>query len=150
MIADGAAPVSGRPRPSGRARPGDRRANRRKPPGRCGRIPPFPSLGVHMFLALRGLPALLEIGLLIFCLIEVIQTPADETRNLSKGWWIVLIIQHRYGLRRSAHVNYCFQRQTSERAQLPEFCLQLAPRRVDRQRSAEYRPANQNNHEQST
>lgn len=45
-----------------------------------------------MFLAMRGLPALLEIGLLIFCLIEVIQTPADETRNLSKVWWIILII----------------------------------------------------------
>jgi hypothetical protein len=45
-----------------------------------------------MFLALRGLPALLEIGLLIFCLIEVIQTPADEIRGLAKGWWIVLIV----------------------------------------------------------
>lgn len=45
-----------------------------------------------MFLALRGVPALLEIGLLIFCLIEVIQTPADEIRGLAKGWWIVLIV----------------------------------------------------------
>ena len=45
-----------------------------------------------MLLALRGLPALIEIGLLIFCLIEVIQTPADEIRGLSKGWWVVLII----------------------------------------------------------
>jgi hypothetical protein len=45
-----------------------------------------------MFLVLRGLPALLEIGLLIFCLIEVIQTPTDEVRGLGKGWWILLII----------------------------------------------------------
>ena len=45
-----------------------------------------------MFLATRGLPALLEIGLLIFCLIEAIQTPADEIRGLGKGWWILLII----------------------------------------------------------
>ena len=45
-----------------------------------------------MFLATRGLPALLEIGLLIFCLIEAIQTPADEIRGLGKGYWILLII----------------------------------------------------------
>jgi len=45
-----------------------------------------------MFLVLRGLPALIEIGLLIFCLIEVIQTPADEIRGLAKGWWILLIV----------------------------------------------------------
>lgn len=45
-----------------------------------------------MFLATRGLPALIEIGLLIFCLIEAIQTPSDEIRGLGKGWWILLII----------------------------------------------------------
>jgi phospholipase D-like protein len=45
-----------------------------------------------MFLVLRGLPALIEIGLLIFCLIEVIQTPSDEVRGLGKGWWVLLII----------------------------------------------------------
>ena len=45
-----------------------------------------------MFLATRGLPALIEIGLLIYCLIEAIQTPADEIRGLGKGWWILLII----------------------------------------------------------
>lgn len=45
-----------------------------------------------MFFALRGLPLLIEIGLLVFCLIDAIQTPADETRNLSKGWWILLIL----------------------------------------------------------
>ena len=31
-----------------------------------------------MFLVLRGLPALIEIGLLIFCLIEAIQTPEQK------------------------------------------------------------------------
>jgi hypothetical protein len=45
-----------------------------------------------MFLATRGLPVLFEVGLLIFCLIEAIQTPADEIRGLSKGYWILLII----------------------------------------------------------
>jgi hypothetical protein len=45
-----------------------------------------------MFMVLRGLPALIEIGLLIYCLIEAIQTPKDEVRNLGKGWWILLII----------------------------------------------------------
>jgi hypothetical protein len=45
-----------------------------------------------VFLALRGLPVLIEIGLLVFCLIQVIQTPSDEVRNLSKGLWILLII----------------------------------------------------------
>jgi hypothetical protein len=41
---------------------------------------------------LRGLPVLIEIGLLVFCLIQAIQTPSDEVRNLPKGLWILLII----------------------------------------------------------
>lgn len=45
-----------------------------------------------LFLATRGLPLLLEVGLLVFCLIECIQTPQDEVRNLPKPGWIVLII----------------------------------------------------------
>ena len=45
-----------------------------------------------MFFATRGLPVLIEAGLLIFCLIEAIQTPADEIRGLDKVWWIILII----------------------------------------------------------
>lgn len=45
-----------------------------------------------MFLVTRGLPVLLEVGLLVFCLIEAIQTPADEIRGLGKGYWILLII----------------------------------------------------------
>jgi hypothetical protein len=39
-----------------------------------------------------GVFALLEIGLLIFCLIDVIQTPADEIRGVSKLVWIFLIV----------------------------------------------------------
>jgi hypothetical protein len=45
-----------------------------------------------MLLATRGFPALLEIGLLIFCVIEAIQAPQDEIRGLARGWWILLII----------------------------------------------------------
>jgi Phospholipase_D-nuclease N-terminal len=45
-----------------------------------------------MFLATRGLPVLLEVGLLIFCLIEAIQTPSGEARNLPRGVWILLIL----------------------------------------------------------
>jgi hypothetical protein len=39
-----------------------------------------------------GVFALLEIGLLIFCLIDIIQSPADEIRGVSKGIWILLVI----------------------------------------------------------
>lgn len=45
-----------------------------------------------MFFALRGLPVLLELGLFVFCLIDAIQTPAEDHRNLAKGLWILLII----------------------------------------------------------
>ena len=45
-----------------------------------------------MFFMLRGLPVLLEIGLLVFCLIDIIQTPPEDCRNLGKIWWIVLLI----------------------------------------------------------
>jgi phospholipase D-like protein len=41
---------------------------------------------------IRVLPALLELALLIYCLIDCIQTPTDQVRNLAKGWWIVLIL----------------------------------------------------------
>jgi hypothetical protein len=43
-------------------------------------------------LLLRGLPVLIELGLLIFCLIDCIQTPEIDIRNLNKGLWILLII----------------------------------------------------------
>ena len=43
-------------------------------------------------LLLRGLPVLIELGLLIFCLIDCIQTPEIDIRNLNKGLWLLLII----------------------------------------------------------
>lgn len=43
-------------------------------------------------LLLRGLPVLIQLGLLIFCLVECIQTPAPAQRNLPKWAWIVLIL----------------------------------------------------------
>lgn len=41
---------------------------------------------------LRLLPVIAEIALLVFCLIDCIQSDADRVRNLSKGWWLVLIV----------------------------------------------------------
>jgi hypothetical protein len=41
---------------------------------------------------LRIAPFLIELVLLIFCLIDVIQTPEGEVRNLPKVVWIVLIL----------------------------------------------------------
>ena len=41
---------------------------------------------------IRLLPFVIELALIIFCLIDVIQTPEDGVRNLPKWGWIVLII----------------------------------------------------------
>lgn len=41
---------------------------------------------------IRVMPFLVELALLIFCLIDAIQTPESEVRNLPKWGWIVLII----------------------------------------------------------
>ena len=41
---------------------------------------------------LRFLPFAVELVLLVFCLIDCIQTPEHEVRNLGKGWWILLIL----------------------------------------------------------
>jgi len=41
---------------------------------------------------LRFLPFVVEIALLVFCLIDCIQSDSDRVRNLSKGWWLVLIV----------------------------------------------------------
>lgn len=41
---------------------------------------------------LRVLPALIEIGLLLYCLIDCIQAPDGTLRNLPKWGWIILII----------------------------------------------------------
>lgn len=40
----------------------------------------------------RFLPWIVEIGLLVYCLIDCIQTDEGSCRNLSKGLWVVLII----------------------------------------------------------
>lgn len=41
---------------------------------------------------LRLAPFIIEIGLLIYCLIDAIQTPDPEVRNLPKIVWILLIL----------------------------------------------------------
>ena len=41
---------------------------------------------------LRFLPFVLELILLVYCLIDCIQTDEAEVRNLRKLWWILLII----------------------------------------------------------
>ncbi len=41
---------------------------------------------------LRFLPFAVELVLLVFCLIDCIQSDESEVRNLRKGWWILLII----------------------------------------------------------
>ena len=40
----------------------------------------------------RFLPFLVELVLLVYCLIDCIQSDESEIRNLRKGWWILLII----------------------------------------------------------
>jgi hypothetical protein len=40
----------------------------------------------------RALPVLLELGLLVYCLIDCIQTPDGAQRNLPKWAWILLIL----------------------------------------------------------
>jgi Phospholipase_D-nuclease N-terminal len=41
---------------------------------------------------LRALPALIEIGLLIYALIDCIQTPDKAVRNLPRWAWLLLIV----------------------------------------------------------
>lgn len=41
---------------------------------------------------LRFLPFVVELALLVYCLVDCIQSDADRVRNLSKGWWIALIV----------------------------------------------------------
>jgi hypothetical protein len=40
----------------------------------------------------RGLPVLIELGLLIYCLIDCIQTPEIGVRNLPMWAWLLLIL----------------------------------------------------------
>jgi hypothetical protein len=66
------------------------------PPTGCtratGRQDPLRGKEVAVFLVTRGLPVLAEFGLLVYCLIDCVQTPEDKVRNLRKVWWIMLII----------------------------------------------------------
>lgn len=41
---------------------------------------------------LRVLPFIIEIGLLVYCLVDCIQTDSVLVRNLPKGAWILLIV----------------------------------------------------------
>ena len=41
---------------------------------------------------LRYLPVLLVLAVVIYCLVECIQTPSDEVRNLPKWAWIIMIV----------------------------------------------------------
>lgn len=41
---------------------------------------------------LRFLPAIAEVTLLVFCRIDAIQSDSERARNLTKGWWIVLLV----------------------------------------------------------
>jgi hypothetical protein len=41
---------------------------------------------------LRLLPALLAIGLVVYCLVECLQSPGREVRGLRKGVWITVIL----------------------------------------------------------
>ncbi len=41
---------------------------------------------------IRFLPVVVELFLLVFCLIDAIQTPEHEVRNLPKLGWVLLII----------------------------------------------------------
>ena len=50
-------------------------------------VPPLQ--GGHM---IRTLPFLVELALVVFCLIEVIQSPEVDIRNLPKWTWILLIL----------------------------------------------------------
>ena len=45
-----------------------------------------------MVLMTRGLPVLLEIGLLVFCVVDCLQTPRGATRFLGRRLWLVLIV----------------------------------------------------------
>lgn len=41
---------------------------------------------------IRVLPFLIELALLVYCLIDAIQSPEGEIRNLPKFGWIILIV----------------------------------------------------------
>jgi len=41
---------------------------------------------------IRVLPAVVELALLVFCLIDCVQSDPVRVRNLARGWWVVLIV----------------------------------------------------------
>jgi len=41
---------------------------------------------------IRVLPAVVELALLVFCLIDCVQSDPSRVRNLARGWWVVLIV----------------------------------------------------------
>jgi hypothetical protein len=41
---------------------------------------------------MEGLPFFIELGLLVYCLIDCVQTPEPEVRNLPKVVWVILIL----------------------------------------------------------
>ena len=41
---------------------------------------------------IRFLPFAIELVLLVYCLIDCIQTDESEVRSLGKGWWVLLIL----------------------------------------------------------
>jgi hypothetical protein len=41
---------------------------------------------------IRFLPFIVELALLVFCVIDIIQSDEYAVRNLARGWWLVLVI----------------------------------------------------------
>jgi hypothetical protein len=41
---------------------------------------------------MEGLPFFIELGLLVYCLIDCVQTPEAQVRNLPKVVWVILIL----------------------------------------------------------
>ncbi len=41
---------------------------------------------------LRALPFMIEVVLLVACLVDAVQTPTDQTRNLPRWAWVLLIV----------------------------------------------------------
>jgi hypothetical protein len=52
----------------------------------------FPHAPFQGARVIRVLPFVIEIALLVYCLVDAIQSDPDRVRNLAKGWWILLII----------------------------------------------------------
>jgi hypothetical protein len=47
---------------------------------------------VRLDLVVRYLPALAVIGLVVYCVVDCLQTPAPQVRGLPKPLWLVLIV----------------------------------------------------------